>query len=456
MQDVGENCYELSEEFWPLRSDETVISVESLGKSYLVGHETAYSRGRRSFREAVVQHVTNFGRKALEMAHGRQIIQGDEVELFWALRDVSFDVMRGEVVGIIGRNGAGKSTLLKVLSRITEPTEGRVTIKGRVASLLEVGTGFHPELTGRENIYLNGAILGMSGAEVKAKFDEIVAFAETEKFLDTPVKRYSSGMYVRLAFAVAAHLDPEILVVDEVLAVGDAGFQKKCLGKMGKVSGQDGKTVLLVSHNLAIVQELCSRVILLEGGQLEFFGDPRIAVGKYMAGIESAARSTQDAITHRNRLPGMSPIIRKIETLSRDNLAERHFSQGTPIIISIDYDASYLSVPIAGIGVVIESATGLRVSSMATYFYQEPPFRLPAKAKLSFELSEPRLNPGTYFLSVCVAQHQLALLDMIQSAVSIEVLPADIYGTGFLLSSEDGVVAANGKMTLVENRTTTS
>lgn len=439
-----------------MQSAETVIRVESLSKCYLVGHETVYSGGYRSLRETIVRHVTNFGRNALEMARGRQIIQGYEVEQFLALQDVSFDVMRGEVVGIIGRNGAGKSTLLKVISRITEPTKGRVTIKGRVASLLEVGTGFHPELTGRENIYLNGAILGMSRAEVKAKFDEIVAFAGIEKFLDTPVKRYSSGMYVRLAFAVAAHLDPEILIVDEVLAVGDAGFQKKCLGKMRDVSRQHGKTILLVSHNMAIIQELCSKAILLEAGKIEFSGDPRIAVGRYMAGIESTAHSTVDTITHRNRLPGMSPIIRKIETLSRDNLPERHFSQGTPIFISIDYDASYLDVPIAGIGVVIESATGLRVSSLATYFYQDPPFRLPAKAKLSFELSEPRLNPGTYFLSVCVAQHQSALLDMIHSAVSIEVLASDIYGTGFLLSSEDGVVAASGKMTLVEDKEATS
>ena len=193
----------------------------------------------------------NLWRKAADMARGRAIVAGDTVEEFWALKDVSFEVKRGEVLGIIGRNGAGKSTLLKILSRITEPSEGRVTINGRVASLLEVGTGFHPELTGRENIYLNGAILGMTRAEIRRKFDEIVAFAEVEKFLDTPVKRYSSGMYVRLAFAVAAHLEPEILVVDEVLAVGDAEFQKKCLGKMDEVSRREGRTVLFVSHNIA-------------------------------------------------------------------------------------------------------------------------------------------------------------------------------------------------------------
>src|SRR5262249_43592020 len=203
------------------------------------------------------------------MLRGRQLVAGDEVEEFWALKDVSFEVKRGEVVGIIGRNGAGKSTLLKVLSRVTEPSTGRVTIKGRVASLLEVGTGFHQELTGRENIYLNGAILGMTRAEIRRKFDEIVAFAEVEKFLDTPVKRYSSGMYVRLAFAVAAHLDPEILIVDEVLAVGDAEFQRKCLGKMGEVA-RGGRTVLFVSHNLPAVTNLCNDLITLAHGNIVF------------------------------------------------------------------------------------------------------------------------------------------------------------------------------------------
>jgi lipopolysaccharide transport system ATP-binding protein len=205
------------------------------------------------------------------MARGRQIIQGDSIEEFWALKDVSFEVRRGEVLGIIGRNGAGKSTLLKILSRITEPTSGRVTLHGRIASLLEVGTGFHPELSGRENIFLNGAILGMKKSEIKAKFDEIVDFAEVERFLDTPVKRYSSGMYVRLAFAVAAHLEPEILIVDEVLAVGDANFQKKCLGKMQEVA-LGGRTVLFVSHNMAAVQSLCSRAVLLRTGEVQSDG----------------------------------------------------------------------------------------------------------------------------------------------------------------------------------------
>src|SRR5438132_3655814 len=243
---------------------DAIITVENLCKKYLVGHKTTGSGGYRynALRDMIGRGVRNAARKTMDLARGRQILQGDAVEEFWALKDVSFEIKRGEVLGIIGRNGAGKSTLLKILSRITEPSEGRVTINGRVASLLEVGTGFHPELTGRENIYLNGAILGMTNAEIRRKFDEIVAFAEVEKFLDTALKRYSSGMYVRLAFAVAAHLDPEILVVDEVLAVGDAEFQKKCLGKMREVS-KGGRTVLFVSHNMAAIEALCSSGLVL-------------------------------------------------------------------------------------------------------------------------------------------------------------------------------------------------
>jgi lipopolysaccharide transport system ATP-binding protein len=262
-------------------SADIAISVEKLGKSYMVGHQSVRAERYTALRDVISRNVRNLARKTRDMFHGRAIVQGDEVEEFWALKDVSFEVARGDVVGVIGRNGAGKSTLLKVLSRITEPTEGRITIAGRVASLLEVGTGFHPELTGRENIFLNGAILGMTRAEIRAKFDEIVAFAEVERFLDTPVKRYSSGMYVRLAFAVAAHLEPEILVVDEVLAVGDSEFQKKCLGKMKDVAGH-GRTVLFVSHNMAAVRTLCRTSLLLSAGRLVAAGDTADVVLRYV------------------------------------------------------------------------------------------------------------------------------------------------------------------------------
>jgi len=253
-----------------------IISVENLSKRYVIGHRRSTDDGIRHVIEDALRAPLRWLRRGEEKPDPQK-------EEFWALKNVSFDVKQGEVMGLIGRNGAGKSTLLKVLSRITEPTTGRITIDGRVASLLEVGTGFHPELTGRENIFLNGAILGMSRVEIKAKFDEIVAFSEVEKFLDTPVKRYSSGMYVRLAFAVAAHLEPEILIVDEVLAVGDSLFQKKCLGKMREVSAQSGRTVLFVSHNLGALASLCDRACRLEQGRLVQIGPTRTVINDYLA-----------------------------------------------------------------------------------------------------------------------------------------------------------------------------
>jgi lipopolysaccharide transport system ATP-binding protein len=246
---------------------DVAISVENLSKAYFIGHNAVRSGNYTSLRDEIVYNARNLARKTRDMVGGREIVQGDEVEEFWALKDVSFQINHGERVGIIGRNGAGKSTLLKILSRITEPTTGRIKIAGRVASLLEVGTGFHPELTGRENIFLNGAVLGMTRKEIQNKFDQIVDFAEVEKFLDTPVKRYSSGMYVRLAFSIAAHLEPEILIVDEVLAVGDAQFQKKCLGKMDQAS-KEGRTVLFVSHNVEAIERMCGRIVWLQAGKL--------------------------------------------------------------------------------------------------------------------------------------------------------------------------------------------
>jgi len=257
---------------------ETIIKIENLGKKYLIKHQ--HQGNYTALRDVITDKVKSFGKKIVSPWNHEQPSTHSATEEFWALKNVSFEVNQGEVIGIIGRNGAGKSTLLKILSRITEPTTGRICINGRVASLLEVGTGFHPELTGRENVFLNGAILGMGKAEIKRKFDEIVAFAEIEKFLDTPVKRYSSGMYVRLAFAVAAHLDPEILLVDEVLAVGDLSFQKKCLGKMEEV-GNQGRTVLFVSHNMAMISNLCHKGIVLESGRLSFQGLIKEAVLKY-------------------------------------------------------------------------------------------------------------------------------------------------------------------------------
>ncbi|MEA5566106.1 polysaccharide ABC transporter ATP-binding protein [Anabaena sp. UHCC 0399] len=268
---------------------DSVIHVENLSKKYIINHQQENSSSYRykALRDVITDASKSLTKKFIKPA-GKKMPNPSREE-FWALNDVSFEIKQGEAIGIIGRNGAGKSTLLKVLSRITEPTKGRITIRGRVASLLEVGTGFHPELTGRENIYLNGSVLGMSKIEIQKKFDEIVAFAEVEKFLDTPVKRYSSGMYVRLAFSVAAHLEPEILIVDEVLAVGDSAFQKKCLGKMGDVATKEGRTVLFVSHSMQAVAQLTKRCLLLSKGNIQFDGHTSKAVQLYLVGQKDDA-----------------------------------------------------------------------------------------------------------------------------------------------------------------------
>lgn len=284
------------------------VEIKDLSKAYMIGHEREAMAGTMTFRDSLV----NIARKPYELFTGHQL----KKEKFWALKDVNLEIEQGDVVGIIGRNGSGKSTLLKVLSRIVEPTKGEVIMRGRVASLLEVGTGFHPELTGRENVYFNGAILGMTRKEIQSKFDEIVAFSEVEKFLDTPVKFYSSGMYVRLAFAVAAHLDPDILIVDEVLAVGDAAFQKKCLGKMKDVAGQ-GRTVLFVSHNMAAVRSLCSLGVYMNEGKLVYSGGIDKALASYQKAINSVInRSLPKEKTH------IKTLVSNVAQNSADGIVE--------------------------------------------------------------------------------------------------------------------------------------
>jgi lipopolysaccharide transport system ATP-binding protein len=310
-----------------------VIRAEGLGKKYTIGHNTP-REPYTAMRDVIAREAQKFLRKGRDMVSGRPIIEGDELEEVWALHDVNFEISRGELVGIIGRNGAGKSTLLKILSRITDPSEGRVTIKGQVASLLEVGTGFHPELTGRENIFLNGAILGMSRAVIKRKLDEIVAFAEVEKFLDTPVKRYSSGMYVRLAFAVAAHLEPEILIVDEVLAVGDAEFQKKCLGKMGDVAMQ-GRTVLFVSHNMGAIQRLCKRCIVMDRGSVALDAEVGKAVSHY---LRSGSADRPNSWPEVDQAPGNEIVrLRSIRFVGRDGSTCSQSDVRDPLTLEIDF-----------------------------------------------------------------------------------------------------------------------
>lgn len=308
---------------------DTVIRVEGLGKKYIIGHQ-------QQERYSALRDVISSKTKSLLKRNSKQ--QKTEEE-FWALKDVSFEIKHGDRVGIIGRNGAGKSTLLKVLSQITEPTTGRINIRGRIASLLEVGTGFHPELTGRENIYLNGAILGMSKAEIERKFDEIVDFAEVEKFLDTPVKRYSSGMYVRLAFAVAAHLEPEILVVDEVLAVGDTKFQSKCLAKMEE-AGKEGKTILFVSHNMGTLKTLCNRAFLISSGRIIKQGETADIVSQYLK--ESVSEKEQNGEvywTDKATAPGGKELrLVYIRLFDEQKLLRQDFESSNQIEIEIAYE----------------------------------------------------------------------------------------------------------------------
>ena len=320
------------------------------------------------------------------------------VQDFWALKNVSFEVPRGEVVGIIGRNGAGKTTLLKILSRITEPTEGRVRIRGRVASLLEVGTGFHPELTGRENISLNGAILGMTRAEIKRKFDEIVAFAEVEKFLDTPVKRYSSGMYVRLAFAVAAHLDPDILIVDEVLAVGDAAFQKKCIRKMGDVTSAGTSTVLLVSHNMAVIRTLCRKGVCLDRGQIIQIGNADEVTQAY---LNSLSTVSETELALRKDRQGSGEIrFTTVRYLVNDSLTAETVATGDKVSVVLEF----------------ECRKRITRPSFVCSFYDVNE-RFP-------------LMPGSYRLNIAAKDSLRELVDAVEGAATIEVTDGDFYRTG--------------------------
>ena len=384
----------------------TSVSVRDLGKCYTLLHNT---ERHSTLAETLLWQLKHLGRTTRK-------------ELFWALRDVSFDIRRGETVGIIGRNGAGKSTLLKLLSRITEPTNGAIDLYGPVGSLLEVGTGFHPELTGRENIYLNGAILGMRRREIEAKFDEIVAFAEIERFLDTPVKRYSSGMYVRLAFAVAAHLNPEILVVDEVLAVGDAQFQKKCLGKMGEVASQEGRTVLFVSHNMTAVQSLCSRAIWLESGALRADGAAKEVVPQYLK--TSFAARYEQTWDDPSSSPGNAKVkLRRVavrpERRSEIDLIDTH----TPLVLEFEY-WNFVEGARLNLSVVVKSEEGFPLFNTAPT--EEPMWHgRPFPAGLfrsSFRIPGDLLNDGTHRVLLYIVEDQSVALSRHEDLLVFEVI----------------------------------
>jgi lipopolysaccharide transport system ATP-binding protein len=411
----------------------SAIIVENLSKKYVIGHRHSSSGQKYQYialRDVIGHEFRNVARKAADFVRGGQVIQGDEVEDFWALKDVSFEVKHGEVLGIIGRNGAGKSTLLKILSRITEPTNGRVILSGRIASLLEVGTGFHPELTGRENIFLNGAILGMTRREIHRKFDEIVAFAEVERFLDTPVKRYSSGMYVRLAFAVAAHLEPEILVVDEVLAVGDADFQRKCLGKMDEVSRKQGRTVLFVSHNYTAIRGLCTHGLFLHNGAASPKSDVRSALADYAFERQTSlashwrrpktlAKSPVHFVSINVHLENNQPATTlKCRALVK---SEPGGSEATIIIHIADRNFTKIIQ-------VVPQHEGFIGGSLGTYLVE-----------LSIVL--PALIPGFYYLDFWMGSYAAGTFDRVDQAVTFEIVDSGDPPRSFTYSLDDGPVA---------------
>ncbi len=400
----------------------TIIQVDNLSKKYIIKHQENYG----SIREEIMNNVKKIGKKVVSPFASSKNATPTKEE-FWALKDVSFKVEQGERIGIIGRNGAGKSTILKVLSRITEPTMGRVWLKGRVASLLEVGTGFHAELTGRENIYLNGAILGMTKAEIDNKFDEIVAFAEVEKFLDTPVKRYSSGMTVRLAFAVAAHMEPDILIVDEVLAVGDVQFQKKCLGKMEEV-GKQGRTIFFVSHNMAAIQTLCTSVLLMDSGRI-------IGQGNVNEQIDSYLKFQQTKEGNSSSVIEIGPYLQ----LNKFEFTPNPVESCVPVKFDIEL-ASTSSLKIAEIGLLIYSSLGVRVAFIDLR-HSEGPYKFNGENLLIIRGSIPNLPlvEGDYQVGLFIYDGRKAedLLNLVKlsvtgRAVKSKVVPHPAKNRGFV------------------------
>jgi lipopolysaccharide transport system ATP-binding protein len=423
----------------------TIIEVENLSKKYTIGERAPYG----SLREEIMQ--------TLAVAFKRSVSRSSRLathdNIFWALKDVSFAVQEGEVLGIIGRNGAGKSTLLKILSRITEPSGGEIRMNGRVGSLLEVGTGFHPELTGRENIFLNGALLGMSRQEIKSKFDEIVAFAEIDKFLDTPVKRYSSGMYVRLAFAVAAHLEPEILLIDEVLAVGDAQFQKKCLGKMGEVA-KEGRTVLFVSHNMAAIANLCDRCILLDSGQMHSAGIPQDVINSYLCASQkdgiNETPGEYNLADRKNPYLQDKPIVRKIRLLNSQGIPQDTFQMGQEMTIIVDVEdmSDYRD---AWIGIIFKSRDDqwlAGISTGMTCSHVDQPRHKREKAIL--HVPQLPFTPGVYWIGISITRGRSGRIDYVDRAAQFIVVEADVYGTGYHVSADYGVIYLNAKWEIRE------
>lgn len=398
---------------------EDIIQIRGIGKRYRLGAQKGLFNYKtmRGALTNVLKVPTRIFRSPAS--------NNEDLQYFWALKDVSFDVKRGEVLGVIGRNGAGKTTLLKILSQITEPTEGEIRIKGKVASLLEVGTGFHPELSGRENIFMNGAILGMTRAEVKRKFDEIVEFAELEKFIDTPVKRYSSGMYVRLAFSIAGHLEPDILLVDEVLAVGDAGFQKKCLGKMEDVTKKEGRTVLFVSHNMSAINALCNRCVLLDKGKVIMNGRTAEVTAYYHSSALSAHEVTEDLRNLPRTGTGRAKFTSiKIQGLSENNEVLSVPVTGKNIMIETTVEA-HEEINEANLAIIIYDSNGYRLIDVNTALKGKF-ISIPAGKALmaKFILYNVLLKPSTYLVGLWVGKGGVEEYDHIEYAVPLNIVDA--------------------------------
>jgi lipopolysaccharide transport system ATP-binding protein len=387
---------------------DSIITVENLSKKYIISHKERENYS--TMRDAITNGIKGFGKKLLGRGSGSMT-----KEDFWALKDINFEIKQGDRVGIIGRNGAGKSTLLKTLSRITEPTTGKIHLKGRVASLLEVGTGFHPELTGRENIFLNGAIMGMSKVEIKKKFDEIVAFAEVEKFLDTPVKRYSSGMYVRLAFAVAAHLEPEIMIVDEVLAVGDTQFQKKCLGKMEDV-GKEGRTVIFVSHNMGMIKQLCNSLIVLKSGELDFQGGVDEGIDYYLNECEEPVTNLNNVKHHG----AQKRIISSIKLLGDNKREVKRFTSGEEMGFELTLDRKHeqLLKNTGRCSIALFDVNKNYLALFSTELYYQNDILL--DSKVSCIIPRCPLSKGTYYMNLFVEENG-EVQDWIKDFIKFEV-----------------------------------
>jgi len=391
----------------------SIIEVKGVGKKYRIGERQPYL--------ALRDVLTNIVKAPVRWFRSFKNNSNTRATDFWALKDINFNVEKGDVFGIIGRNGAGKSTLLKILSRITPPTEGQITLRGRVGSLLEVGTGFHPELTGRENIYLNGAILGMRKDEIKQKFNEIVEFSGIEKFLDTPVKRYSSGMYVRLAFAVAAHLEPDILIVDEVLAVGDAEFQKKCLGKMKEVTSQEGRTVLFVSHNLSAVKNLCNKCILLEDGKIKLMGETSHVIDVYLSNDNT---SSVVEIDERQHLKGNnSARIKQMSLCGKNNDHKTSFVVNESLVLEIVYDVKSVG-QVLSFWLIFSDSEGRNIISSFqkdSGFIESPALGI---NRLRVEFLELGLLPGKYNISAGIFTHHgsgIEFADWVDNCLKFDV-----------------------------------